>query len=391
MDYSQNTELNDFHSVLDEARKLAIQFKHGFVDFNHLYVALFNIDCEAREYCNKINDDDWHTWLQEYYPASDGQVIDDSVPITVYAGNVIFNANTFVHINGDAYACSVHILLALLCLDCEITKAINRRGVIFEDIAEQYYQKPIEKTCPPVSVLKNKPYSKLEKLFINEKSREEKIELLYSQAIELYWYQQYDDCLSVCETGLSLKPDHLNFKTLRINCYVSKRDFKPSEYYVTAFLKDYPDQDNYKLTLAWIYDETGRYNEGAEISDKLLLTNPQDDIALNNKGFNLLLQEKFEEAIPFFERAIAIKPTFAYAWNNLGFVHFKLGQINKALELINKSLELDKGNSFAYKNKGIISLEQNDKAEALNNFKMALRYGYTKKYGHEVLELMKKC
>lgn len=387
----QNAGSTDFHDVLAEARKLALEFKHGFIDFNHLYIALFTIDCEARKFRNKINDEDWITWLQEYYPATNNLITDDSWPLTVFAADVIFNANTFVHTYGDDLTSSVHLLMALLCLDCEITQAINRRGIIFEDIAEAYYQKPVERSYPPVSLLKDRPYSKLEKLFINEKAREEKAELLYSQAYELYCYKQYDECLSVCKTGLSLKPDHVNFSRLRISCYTGKRDFKWAEYYVASFLKDHPNDHNYQVTLAFIYDENGRYNEAAQILEKLVFTNPNNSVILNNRAFNLQLQGKYEEAIPFFEKAIAVDATFAYPWNNLGYVYFRIGQIDKGLELINKSLELDKGNSFAYKYKGIIFLEQNNKEEALKNFNTALRYGYTKKYGNEVLALIKKA
>jgi tetratricopeptide (TPR) repeat protein len=387
----QDIEPNDFTLVTIESRKLAIEFKHGCIDYTHLFVAIFNVNCKAHAFCENFDNVKWTAWLQQYYPATGNETMEDSLPLTVRAEHVIHHAYAILHANGDKHINSVHLLLALMCINCEITEAINRHGIIFEDIAEQYYHKPIKKLIPSIHVFRKKPYSKWEKFFITDRSRKKKIVDVYNRAYDLFLYRLNDDCISICEVGLSLEPGNNDFKLFQLDCYVRKLDFQSSSVLATELIKDLPANKHLKIILAYSYNALERYNEAAQVLDEILSGDPEDDFVLNYKGLNLYLQGKFTEAIPFFEKAIAIDPTFAAPWDNLGFVQYKLGRINEALELIDKSLELDKGNSYAYKNKGIIFLEQNKKEEALKNFQMSLRYGYTEKYGNEVLELMKKA
>jgi tetratricopeptide (TPR) repeat protein len=92
--------------------------------------------------------------------------------------------------------------------------------------------------------------------------------------------------------------------------------------------------------------------------------NPDNPFAQNLVGYDLNKQHKFAEAIPHFDRAIAMEPSFAYAYNNRGHASIELGQIERGLEDINHSLQLDKENSYAYRNLGIYKLKLNQLEEA---------------------------
>jgi tetratricopeptide (TPR) repeat protein len=118
---------------------------------------------------------------------------------------------------------------------------------------------------------------------------------------------------------------------------------------------------------------------------------PDNSTILNNRAFNLYRQGRYAEAIPFYEKAISIDPQFAYPWDNLGFIKYKLGFTEEAFQLIDKALELDRGNSYAYMYKGKIHMEQGNKIQAMENFQLALRYGFTETYGDEVVQLIKQC
>jgi tetratricopeptide (TPR) repeat protein len=389
MQQLQSFESPDMKLVMDEARKLAIQYRHGLIDYAHLFIAIFSVDCEASRYCKDFETEKWKVWLQDDCPATGNETMADSVPLTVFAGRIIRHAYGIMYTNGDQPLSSVHLLLALLSINCELTEAVSKTGVVFENVAEQYYGKPVKRSSPFKPELRKTPYPAWRKFFITSLSRKKKVQKLYGLAYELYMYRLYEESISVCEAGLSLESDHHNLKLLRCYCYVDNRDFQLALTHVTNLLNDAAAPADLKITLACIYDEIGQHAQAAKILDEILEENPEEATALNNRGFNLYRQGQFAEAVPYYEKAISVDPAFAYPWDNLGFVKYKLGKVEEALDLIDSSLKLDKGNSFAYKYKGIIFLEQNNREEALKNFQLALMYGYTKKYGNEVLELMK--
>ncbi len=379
----------DFNLVINEALILSIQSRHGFISYQHLFVAILSVDCEARAYCKEFKVEKWKSWLQNYFPATGTETMEDSLPLTLFTEHVIKNANDFVAANGDKAINSIHLLLALFCMKCEVTDAACKTGLIFEDVAEQYGRKPLKRTYPIIPVSQLGAYPGWKKFFMSGQSKKKNVEQLCDRAYELSLYEQYDICLLVCEAALSLEPDNFDCKYLQVLSCMYKRDFQAALTYAKGLTGEYANSADFQLTVSYLYDELGQYDEAATILDNILAKDPDQTTFLNNRGFNLSRQARYAEAVPYYEKAISVDPKFAYSWNNLGFAKYKLGKIDEALECINKSLEFDRGNSYAYKNKGIIYLEQNDKENASLNFQLALRYGYTKRYGNEVLALMK--
>lgn len=78
----------------------------------------------------------------------------------------------------------------------------------------------------------------------------------------------------------------------------------------------------------------------------------------------------------------------ARAFNNPGFATFKTGKKEQGPDLINHSLTLDKGNSYAYKNLGIIYMKSGERAKAKEYLQLALKYKYTEMHDDEVLKLI---
>ena len=382
---------SDMQLLLAESRELALLYKHGFIDHSHFFVAMLRSGCAAGAYCKDFNVSEWEEWLQNLHPANENEEEEGNAPLTVIAANMYTHATTIAGTNGNEEVNSVHILLALLCFNDEVTRAFSKKGIVFEDIAEDYYKRTVPKTVPEFLPRRKKPFSRFDKFLFTPESREREIQHLTADAYELYNYGLYDDCLKVCEIALGLDPSNSSILIQRIHCYSAKREFDSALKYLKELLTGHPPLKlTYGIWLAGFYDELERYNEAHTLLVELMDADPNNADLQNGMGFHLYLQGRYAEAIPYFEKSIAIKPDYAYPWDNLGFVLYKLGQKERALELIEKSLELDRGNSFAYKYKGIIFLEEGNKEEALRNFQLALRYGYTATYGDEVLELMKK-
>ncbi len=64
-----------------------------------------------------------------------------------------------------------------------------------------------------------------------------------------------------------------------------------------------------------------------------------DDLV--QKGKVLLEENKFEEALGFFDQALLLNQNDPELWNYKGVVLRSIGRYDEALECFNKSLELD--------------------------------------------------
>jgi tetratricopeptide (TPR) repeat protein len=89
-----------------------------------------------------------------------------------------------------------------------------------------------------------------------------------------------------------------------------------------------------------------RYDEAAAMFKQVTSLAPDSFIGFYNLGGVRVLQGKYAEAIPFFERSLSIRPT-AIALSNLGTAHFQMRRyaesatdFEQAVKLDSKSYEL---------------------------------------------------
>jgi Flp pilus assembly protein TadD len=96
-------------------------------------------------------------------------------------------------------------------------------------------------------------------------------------------------------------------------------------------------------------------------------------MANNNLGTHLLKRGQLDEAIPHFEKAVALKPDYADAQNNLGIVLLQKGKVDEAIEHLEKAEELNPRNTQTYYNLGAALYMQGKVAEALAQWRAGLR------------------
>jgi tetratricopeptide (TPR) repeat protein len=82
------------------------------------------------------------------------------------------------------------------------------------------------------------------------------------------------------------------------------------------------------------------YLKAIEQYDKIL-SDKNYPAALNNKGWALGKSGRYEEAIPYYDKAIAIDPTHTDALDNKGWALFHLGRYQEAIEQFDKTLVVD--------------------------------------------------
>ena len=89
-------------------------------------------------------------------------------------------------------------------------------------------------------------------------------------------------------------------------------------------------------------------------------------------GIALADQGKLEEAIEAYNKALAIKPDYIEAYNNIGVAFKDQGKLEEAIEAYNKTLAIKPDYAEAYNNMGNALQEQGKLEEAIEAYKKAL-------------------
>ena len=111
--------------------------------------------------------------------------------------------------------------------------------------------------------------------------------------------------------------------------------------------------------------KAGHLDLAAESYLALLQTSPHHSTALHNMGVVLAQKRKQNEAIAYFDRAIAAVPDYAEAYNNRGNALLALGHVDQAIVSYNKSLKIKPDYGEASLNLAHALMRSNRAQEAL--------------------------
>lgn len=143
------------------------------------------------------------------------------------------------------------------------------------------------------------------------------------------------------------------------------------------------------VNLSTCYGYLKESDKAVQLLKKVYLLDSNDVSTVSNLGYELSSQEKYQESLYYFDRALKLRPNDGFVLSNKSFSYLKLGKTNEAFDLIQKSIKNKPNNSFAYKNLGLIYLKKKEKDKACEAFQTALKKGFTDIYGSEVLDLVK--
>src|SRR5918992_4730797 len=106
----------------------------------------------------------------------------------------------------------------------------------------------------------------------------------------------------------------------------------------------YPTADAHTY-LGWAYSFKGRLNEAIAQCEIAIGLDPEFGNPYNDIGVYLMQQERFDDAIPWLERAKAAKryEPRHFPYINLGRVYLTKGMIQKALEEFRSALKINPG------------------------------------------------
>jgi tetratricopeptide (TPR) repeat protein len=128
---------------------------------------------------------------------------------------------------------------------------------------------------------------------------------------------------------------HYKHNPLAINYYNNALNVKPNN--IQAL-----------YNMAMFYQETSNYEKALEKYRMILQLEPQNKYALHNMGWVYLMgEEKYEEAVVFFTKAIELDTTYAVAVFNRGLCFENLKQYDNARQDYMYSLRLQNNYSLA--------------------------------------------
>jgi tetratricopeptide (TPR) repeat protein len=136
--------------------------------------------------------------------------------------------------------------------------------------------------------------------------------------------------------------------------------------------------DRMRKTPEQYYDEgsnlfsLGRDEEAITSYDKAIALKPDFAFAWNDRGISLGQLGRHEEAVASYDRAIAVKPDLAEAWNNRGVSLAELGRDQEAVASYDRAIALKPDFADAWNNRGVPLAYLGRQQDAVSSFDRAI-------------------
>ena len=107
---------------------------------------------------------------------------------------------------------------------------------------------------------------------------------------------------------------------------------------------------------------------------KIWSTHPTDQklTTILNQGSELVLSQKYVEAVHVFSKIIKLDPTWAEAWNKRATVLYLLGDYEGSQRDINEVLKLESRHFGALSGQGLVNIKLKNYEKAIKSYQQAL-------------------
>ena len=126
------------------------------------------------------------------------------------------------------------------------------------------------------------------------------------------------------------------------NIYVLQGEIRKGEEILEVVFRDDPEDPSVNNDLGYLYADQGKNLEQAEVMiRKAIAADPENGAYLDSLGWVLFKREKYEEALPYLEKAVknSSGPGDEALWEHLGDVHDRLKHTPQALDAWKHALE----------------------------------------------------
>ena len=191
-------------------------------------------------------------------------------------------------------------------------------------------------------------------------------------AKQLFLQQEYAQAISVLQQQLDKGNNNKIIYQYLLNCYLVLND-TPNVLKTAKILEEQFDlpEENYNSIGIYYAAALESHEEALRYFEKAIALQPEYIDAIGNKAFLFMCMGQNEPAIEFFNRVLALEPASAYAYSNRGLAKMKSGNVDDGLKDIQTALNLDQKEAYAHRNMGIYHLEMNNHQQALKNFEQA--------------------
>lgn len=187
----------------------------------------------------------------------------------------------------------------------------------------------------------------------------------------------YDDAIEHYQKAISLNPDP---EWTSIVCQALGSIYAENKGNVEAAVSTYQagiilDPKNYDLYIALgdIYMADYDLDQAIRSYCDAITLNPNDARAYSKVGIALWEKDYLEEALVAYHKAVELSPENEYAQNNLGILYLDgLADAEEALEYFEEAIALNPNYTLAYFNAGRASQEMGFTNDAANYYQMAI-------------------
>ncbi len=200
----------------------------------------------------------------------------------------------------------------------------------------------------------DRAYDDLKIAFDLARNEGERIEALIGLSSVTIYTQQYSEAESILNEALILRPEELSIL----------------------------------INLAHVEEKLMQPEKAIFHLQQAVELYPTSEVAIGNLAYFYLTHERIDTAIYIYTGLLEDHPEDPLILNNLGYAMYLTGAHENALEYINKSIALYPANSYAWKNKALVLIQQDRLSEACTALKEAKRLGFASYYGKDVDELL---
>ncbi len=131
--------------------------------------------------------------------------------------------------------------------------------------------------------------------------------------------------------------------------------------------KQRAEDPQHQYNVGLVYLQNGNFAEATKYFNKALALRPSFYLALNALGLTNFMQGEFQNAAGYFEKCLQVNPGFSEARNYLGSVYQELGLLDRAEEEYRKAIadETYKSRELPYYNLARLYLARDENEEAL--------------------------
>ena len=146
------------------------------------------------------------------------------------------------------------------------------------------------------------------------------------KAADLVKQQRFADARAIYEGILKQHPDAYQVEPYIARTYYAEHQLDPAIEHLRAALAKDPNNTDVKLLLANVLTEKGNADEARQLLASIDESKISDPATFVNAGIGLMNQKKPEEALPWFEKAIAKFPDSPDAYYYRGITQLQLGK-----------------------------------------------------------------